>query len=89
MEHVHAAIVGLIEDLADRLKIDLGDPDEETVGGYVAAKLGREVTPGDKVDLGDLAISVLEAERFRVRWVLVVVKTPPEEILDEKPGEEP
>jgi CBS domain containing-hemolysin-like protein len=73
----------LIEDLADRIKIDLGEPDEETVGGYVAARLGREVTPGDRVELGDLAISVLEAERFRVRWVLVVVKTPPLEILDD------
>jgi CBS domain containing-hemolysin-like protein len=67
----------LIEDLADRLKIDLGTPEEETVGGYVAARLGREVTPGDKVEMGDLAISVLEAERFRVRWVLVVTKMPP------------
>ncbi len=73
----------LIEDLADRLKVDLGEPEEETVGGYVAARLGREVNPGDKVDLGDLAISVLEAERFRVRWVMVVTKTPPKEELDE------
>ncbi|HEX8408007.1 MAG TPA: hemolysin family protein [Thermoanaerobaculia bacterium] len=66
----------LIEDLADRLKIDLGEQQEETVGGYVVARLGREVTPGDKVELGDLAISVLDAERFRVRWVLVVGKMP-------------
>ena len=44
----------LIEDLADRLKVDVGEPEEETVGGYVAARLGREVTPGDQVDLGDL-----------------------------------
>lgn len=72
----------LIEDLADRLKIDLGEPEEETVGGYVAARLGREVTPGDKVELADLAISVLEAERFRVRWVLVATKPPATE-LDE------
>jgi CBS domain containing-hemolysin-like protein len=70
----------LIEDLADRLKIDVGEPEEETVGGYVAARLGREVSPGDKVELGDLAISVLEAERFRVRWVMVVTKTPPKVI---------
>jgi CBS domain containing-hemolysin-like protein len=75
----------LIEDLADRLKIDVGEPEEETVGGYVAARLGREVSPGDKVELGDLAISVLEAERFRVRWVMVVTKTPPRTIeADEK-----
>jgi len=76
----------LIEDLADRLKIDLGEPEEETVGGYVAARLGREVTPGDKVELGDLAVSVLEAERFRVRWVLVVVKAPPTEMAEEEEG---
>ena len=75
----------LIEDLADRLKIDLGEPEEETVGGYVAARLGREVTPGDKVEMGDLQISVLEAERFRVRWVLVTVKAPPVEIVEEEP----
>lgn len=74
----------LIEDLADRLKVDVGEPEEETVGGYVAARLGREVTPGDKVDLGDLAISVLEAERFRVRWVMVVTKTPPQVELDDE-----
>ncbi|HEY0160588.1 MAG TPA: hemolysin family protein [Thermoanaerobaculia bacterium] len=75
----------LIEDLADRLKIDVGEPDEETVGGYVAARLGREVTPGDKVELGDLAISVLEAERFRVRWVMVVTKPPA--IVEDDSGE--
>lgn len=73
----------LIEDLADRLKIDLGEPEEETVGGYVAARLGREVTPGDRVELGDLAISVLDGERFRVRWVLVQIKAPAVELEEE------
>lgn len=72
----------LIEDLADRLKIDLGEPEEETVGGYVAARLGREVTPGDKVQMGELSIEVLEAERFRVRWVMVQTE-PPKTELDE------
>jgi len=74
----------LIEDLADRLKIDLGEPEEETVGGYVAARLGREVVPGDRVQLSDLTISVLEAERFRVRWVLVVTKMPATEVVEEE-----
>jgi CBS domain containing-hemolysin-like protein len=63
----------LIEDLADRLKIDVGEPEEETVGGYVAARIGREVNIGDQVKLGELEVSVLEAERFRVHWVLVTV----------------
>lgn len=74
----------LLEDLEDRLKIDLGDPEEETVGGYVAARLGREVVPGDRVQLGDLAISVLEAERFRVRWVMVQMKPPKTEVVEEE-----
>jgi len=73
----------LIEDLADRLKIDLGEQQEETVGGYVLARLGREVVPGDKVALGDLAISVLDAERFRVRWLLVTGKIPETEEFEE------
>jgi len=61
----------LIEDLADRLDIDVGDPDEETIGGYVSARLGQNVKPGDRCELGELSIEVLEAERFRIRWVLV------------------
>ena len=76
----------LIEDLADRLKIDVGEPEEETVGGYVAARLGREVTPGDRVEMGDLSISVLEAERFRVRWVMVATQMPPVIEADEPAG---
>jgi CBS domain containing-hemolysin-like protein len=76
----------LIEDLADRLKIDVGEPEEETVGGYVAARLGREVKPGDRVELGELAISVLDGERYRVRWVLVTIKAPAV-VEDETPEE--
>ena len=74
----------LIEDLADRLKIDVGEPEEETVGGYVAARLGREVTAGDHVSMSDLSITVLEAERFRVRWVLVQVAMPATEEVEER-----
>jgi CBS domain containing-hemolysin-like protein len=73
----------LIEDLADRLKVDVGEPAEETVGGYVAARLGREVVAGDRVQLGDLTIEVLEAERFRVRWVMVQMQAPAVEEVEE------
>jgi len=74
----------LIEDLADRLKVDVGEPAEETIGGYVAARLGREVAPGDRTQLGDLAIEVLDAERFRVRWVLVQTQMPKTEEAEEE-----
>jgi len=61
----------LIEDLADRLKVDVGNPAEETLGGFVAAHLSREVAPGDRCEMGELSLEVLEGERYRVRWVLV------------------
>jgi CBS domain containing-hemolysin-like protein len=70
----------LIEDLAERLHVDLGDPDEETIGGYVAARLAREVEKGDEVQLGPLKVRVLEAERFRVRWVMVTMQKREEEV---------
>jgi CBS domain containing-hemolysin-like protein len=73
----------LIEDLADRLKVDLGEPAEETIGGYVAARIEREVVPGDRVQLGDLSIEVVEAERFRVRWVIVQMQAPAVEEIEE------
>jgi len=72
----------LIEDLADRLEIDLGDPEEETVGGYVVARIGRSVEVGDRCTLGSLDIEVLEGERLRVRWVQVRRNEP---IEDENP----
>ena len=66
----------LIEDLADRLKVDVGEPAEETVGGYVQARIGREIARGDRCLLGDLEIEVVDAERFRVRWVTVQAPLP-------------
>lgn len=71
----------LIEDLAGRLRVDVGEPAEETVGGYVAANLGREVQPGDRCSLGPLEVEILEGERYRVRWVLVTA--PPTPVDDE------
>jgi CBS domain containing-hemolysin-like protein len=66
----------LIEDLADRLKVDVGEPAEETIGGYVQARIGREIARGDRCLLGDLEIEVMDAERFRVRWVTVQAPMP-------------
>ncbi|HEV8433379.1 MAG TPA: hemolysin family protein [Thermoanaerobaculia bacterium] len=66
----------LLEDLADRLKVDVGEPAEETIGGYVQARIGREIARGDRCMLGDLEIEVVDAERFRVRWVIVQAPLP-------------
>ncbi|HEY0591041.1 MAG TPA: hemolysin family protein, partial [Thermoanaerobaculia bacterium] len=61
----------LIEDLADRLEVHVEPPAEKTIGGYVAARLGREVEPGDRCRLGPLDLEIIEGERFRVRWLTV------------------
>jgi CBS domain containing-hemolysin-like protein len=74
----------LIEDLAGRLKADVGDPAEETIGGYVAAHMGREISPGDRCELGGLEVEVLEGERYRVRWVLVTRKAPVEPVTSDE-----
>ena len=73
----------LIEDLADRLKMDLGSPAEETIGGYVQAKIGREIAPGDRTELGELSIQVIDAQRYRVRWVVVQTQLPKTEEVEE------
>src|ERR1700682_608401 len=49
------------EELPDPRKVDVGQPAEETIGGYVATRIGREVAPGDRTQLGDLDITVVEA----------------------------
>lgn len=77
----------LIEDLADRLKVDVGEPAEETIGGYVQARIGREIHRGDRCLLGDLSIEVLDAERFRVRWVSVQAPMPKVEEVEGEPTE--
>ncbi|HEU5161698.1 MAG TPA: hemolysin family protein [Thermoanaerobaculia bacterium] len=71
----------LIEDLADRLNVTVEPPAEKTIGGYVAARIGREIEPGDRCTLGPLDLEVIEGERFRVRWLMV--RKP--EISEEEP----
>ena len=40
------------------------------------ARIGREIARGDRCLLGDLEIEVVDAERFRVRWVTVQAPMP-------------
>ena len=43
--------------------------------------------PGDRTQLGDLSISVLDAERYRVRWVIVQTQMPKTEEAEEGESE--
>jgi CBS domain containing-hemolysin-like protein len=58
-----------IDTAAERLGIDIERDGFETVGGFIVTHLGRVPTPGERVDIGDVEVEVLEAERRRVHKV--------------------
>ena len=58
-----------VADMCERLGIAVERDGFETVGGYLLTRLGRVPTAGETVDVDDLTVEVLEAERRRVRKV--------------------
>ncbi len=67
---VFLATVGVGE-LAERLGVSVERDGFETVGGYLLARLGRVPAVGETVEVDDLVVEVLDAERRRVRKVRV------------------
>ena len=67
---VFLATVGVGE-LAERLGVSVERDGFETVGGYLLARLGRVPAAGETVEVDDLAVEVIDAERRRVRRVRV------------------
>ncbi|HEX7484525.1 MAG TPA: hemolysin family protein [Vicinamibacterales bacterium] len=60
-----------IDELGDRLGVDIAREGFETVGGYLLARLGRVPAVGETFDIDDLSVEVLEAERRRVNKVRI------------------
>jgi CBS domain containing-hemolysin-like protein len=58
-----------IDALGDCLGVAIAREGFETVGGYLLARLGRVPAVGEVLDVDDLSIEVLEAERRRVNKV--------------------
>ena len=71
----------LLDDIADMLPLSFGDPEEDTIGGYVFGLLGRKPEVGDEVRIGGYAFRILKTEGFRV----VRVQATP---LAEEPAEQ-
>lgn len=65
-----------IDELGEHLHVDIAREGFETVGGYLLSRLGRVPAVGEKIDVDDLAIEVLEAERRRVNKVRVRRREP-------------
>ncbi len=67
---VFAGTVG-VDDLSDRLDIEIERHGFETVGGYVLSRFGRVPRVGESLDTDGVSVEVLEAERRRVHRVRI------------------
>jgi putative hemolysin len=60
-----------VDDLADRIGIDVPRDGFETVGGYLMSHLGRVPAVGETFEVEGLSVEVLEAERRRINKVRI------------------
>ncbi len=60
-----------IDEMAERLHVEIQRAGFETVGGYVMSHLGRVPAAGDRLEVDGLAIEVLDVERRRVTRVRI------------------
>jgi CBS domain containing-hemolysin-like protein len=65
-----------VDEVRDRLGVDIEREGFETVGGYLLSHLGRMPYVGERFDVGELAVEVLEVERRRITKVRVRRREP-------------
>ena len=67
-----------IDEVKDRLNVQIEREGFETVGGYLLNRLGRVPAVGERVEIDGLIIDVLEVERRRIHKVRMVHQPVPE-----------
>jgi magnesium and cobalt exporter, CNNM family len=60
-----------IDELAQRLRVDIEREGFETVGGYLMFHIGRVPAVGEKFEFDGLSVEILDAERRRINRVRV------------------
>jgi CBS domain containing-hemolysin-like protein len=60
-----------IDEVAQRLNVQIAREGFETVGGFLMTHLGRVPTVGEQVDIGGLHVEVIEVDRRRVSKVRI------------------
>jgi magnesium and cobalt exporter, CNNM family len=60
-----------VEELAQRLNVEIEREGFETVGGYLLSHVGRVPAAGERFDLDGLNVEVLESERRRINKVRI------------------
>jgi CBS domain containing-hemolysin-like protein len=58
-----------IDEVRERLGVDIEPDGTETVAGFVLARVGRVPSPGETFELDGLVVEVLEADRRRIHKV--------------------
>ena len=58
-----------IDEVAQRLNVQIEREGFETVGGYLLSHLGRVPTVGERFDVDGLNVEILDAERRRINKV--------------------
>jgi putative hemolysin len=75
-----------LDDFADATTIELPDGPYETVGGFLAARLGKVPSTGDEVPFGTHTLTVTEMDGRRVARVRLHRVRPAEEEQPEEPA---
>jgi putative hemolysin len=65
-----------VDEVRDRLGVEIEREGFETVGGYLLSNLGRMPYVGERFDVDELAVEVLEVERRRITKVRVRRREP-------------
>ena len=74
-----------VDEVKDRLGVEIEREGFETVGGYLLSHLGRMPYVGETFDVDELAVEVLEVERRRITKVRVARRNPKKAEADLSP----
>jgi CBS domain containing-hemolysin-like protein len=69
--------LALIEEVNQRLNLNLQDPNYDTIAGYVLGKLGRIPRAGDVVEADGVCIKVESMDALRIARLLLTLQQPP------------
>jgi CBS domain containing-hemolysin-like protein len=71
-----------VGEVAERLGVHIEREGFETVGGFLMSHLGRVPAVGERFDVDDLSVEVLDAERRRINRVRIMKLSPAEDTED-------
>jgi magnesium and cobalt exporter, CNNM family len=65
-----------VEEMANLLKLNIEGKGFETVGGFLLSQLGRVPAVGEKIELHDINVEILETQRRRITRVRISRREP-------------